>query len=51
MLTAQYHTYRNQTVIFISDGKTDLPDGRNGRTVEYDDWKDKCGRRSYSVFI
>ena len=34
MLAAQDHTYRNQTVIFISDGKTDLPDSKNGRTVE-----------------
>lgn len=34
MLAAQDHTYRNQTVIFISDGKTDLPDSSNGRTIE-----------------
>ena len=48
MLTAQDHTYRNQTVIFISDGKTDLPDGRNGRTVE-DSYADMESAKNIAV--
>lgn len=34
MLTAQDHTYRNQAIIFIADGRTDLPNPVNARTIE-----------------
>ncbi len=48
MLAEQDHTYRNQTVIFISDGKTDLPDSKSGRTEE-DSYADMESAQSIAV--